>query len=84
LLGAGNLRKFSTERGLAPDGLVFDDVDTAERTISRGEFVLVVDDERREDEGELIVTADADTLPISHSWCANQRYRLHGGAGRHA
>nr|MBF0684716.1 3,4-dihydroxy-2-butanone-4-phosphate synthase [Pseudomonas sp.] len=40
---------------------VFDDVETAIAAISRGEFVLVVDDEHRENEGDLIIAADAVT-----------------------
>lgn len=83
-LGAGNPRKFSTERGLALDGVVFDDVDTAERTVSRGEFALVVEDERRENEGELILVADAEPSPSRIHGAPYQRYRLHGGAGGHA
>jgi 3,4-dihydroxy 2-butanone 4-phosphate synthase/GTP cyclohydrolase II len=59
--GAGGLREFSPERGLAPGGVVFDEVDTAVRAVSRGEFVLVVDDEHRENEGDLIIAADAVT-----------------------
>jgi 3,4-dihydroxy 2-butanone 4-phosphate synthase / GTP cyclohydrolase II len=40
---------------------VFDEVDTAVAAISRGEFVVVVDDENRENEGDLIIAADAVT-----------------------
>ncbi|WP_250504032.1 3,4-dihydroxy-2-butanone-4-phosphate synthase [Caballeronia sp. AZ7_KS35] len=39
----------------------FDSVPAAIRAIERGEFVLVVDDEDRENEGDLIIAADAVT-----------------------
>ncbi len=39
----------------------FDGVESAIAAIGRGEFVVVVDDERRENEGDLIVAADAIT-----------------------
>ncbi|SEB08002.1 3,4-dihydroxy-2-butanone-4-phosphate synthase [Variovorax sp. YR216] len=39
----------------------FDSVDSAIAAIGRGEFVVVVDDESRENEGDLIVAADAIT-----------------------
>lgn len=39
----------------------FDSVDLAIAAIGRGEFVVVVDDESRENEGDLIVAADAIT-----------------------
>ena len=40
---------------------VFDEVETAIAAVARGEFVLVVDDEHRENEGDLIIAADAVT-----------------------
>jgi 3,4-dihydroxy-2-butanone 4-phosphate synthase len=39
----------------------FDAVETAIAAIARGEFVVVVDDEHRENEGDLIMAADAVT-----------------------
>jgi 3,4-dihydroxy 2-butanone 4-phosphate synthase/GTP cyclohydrolase II len=39
----------------------FDNLPAAVRAIERGEFVLVVDDEDRENEGDLIIAADAVT-----------------------
>jgi 3,4-dihydroxy 2-butanone 4-phosphate synthase/GTP cyclohydrolase II len=39
----------------------YDTVDTAIGAIARGEFVLVVDDEHRENEGDLIIAAEAIT-----------------------
>ncbi|WP_256702502.1 3,4-dihydroxy-2-butanone-4-phosphate synthase [Burkholderia sp. SRS-W-2-2016] len=39
----------------------FDTVPAAIRAIERGEFVIVVDDENRENEGDLIIAADAVT-----------------------
>lgn len=39
----------------------FDSVETAIAAIARGEFVVVVDDESRENEGDLIIAADAVT-----------------------
>lgn len=39
----------------------FDSVPVAIHAIERGEFVLVVDDEHRENEGDLIIAADAIT-----------------------
>lgn len=59
--GDGGLREFFPKRDLASGGMVFDEVETAVRAVSRGEFVLVVDDEQRENEGDLIIAADAVT-----------------------
>lgn len=39
------------------DNVVFDDIETAVKAIGRGEFVIVVDDEDRENEGDLIMAA---------------------------
>lgn len=39
----------------------FDSVEAAIAAVGRGEFVVVVDDERRENEGDLIIAADAAT-----------------------
>lgn len=39
----------------------YDSVDTAIAAVRRGEFVIVVDDEARENEGDLIIAADAIT-----------------------
>lgn len=40
---------------------LFDSVESAITAIARGEFVVVVDDETRENEGDLIIAADAVT-----------------------
>lgn len=49
-------------RGSRDDAIKgFDSVPDAIRAIERGEFVIVVDDEDREDEGDLIIAADAVT-----------------------
>ncbi|NML31693.1 3,4-dihydroxy-2-butanone-4-phosphate synthase [Paraburkholderia sp. G-4-1-8] len=50
----------STRRGHAATPQ-FDTVPAAIRAIERGEFVIVVDDEDRENEGDLIIAADAVT-----------------------
>jgi 3,4-dihydroxy 2-butanone 4-phosphate synthase/GTP cyclohydrolase II len=57
----GDMREFSPRHDLAPGAVVFDDLETAVRAVSRGEFVLVVDDEHRENEGDLVIAADAVT-----------------------
>lgn len=44
------------------ENFVFDDVDKAVQVFARGGFVLVVDDENRENEGDLIVAANKMTL----------------------
>lgn len=41
--------------------LPFNEVEVAVAAVARGEFVLVVDDEHRENEGDLIVAADSVT-----------------------
>ena len=46
---------------IGPTGYVFDEIETAIAAMARGEFVLVVDDEHRENEGDLIIAADAVT-----------------------
>ncbi|WP_213958806.1 MULTISPECIES: 3,4-dihydroxy-2-butanone-4-phosphate synthase [unclassified Variovorax] len=51
---------------------VLDEVKTAIAAIARGEFVLVVDDEHREIEGNLIIAADALTPAHLASWCAGR------------
>jgi len=45
----------------------FDSVEAAVAAIGRGEFVVVVDDESRENEGDLIIAADAVT-PQALAW----------------
>lgn len=40
------------------DNVLFDDIESAVRAIGRGEFVVVVDDEDRENEGDLIMAAE--------------------------
>ena len=41
--------------------MTFDEVERAIDAIARGEFVVVVDDEDRENEGDLIIAADRMT-----------------------
>lgn len=48
-------------RAEAASGFPFDTVAAAVAAIARGEFVVVVDDESRENEGDLIIAADAVT-----------------------
>ncbi|MGF6573557.1 3,4-dihydroxy-2-butanone 4-phosphate synthase [Paraburkholderia sp. GAS333] len=55
------LTRAASLRRRADPTAAFDSVPAAIRAIERGEFVIVVDDEDREDEGDLIIAADAMT-----------------------
>lgn len=58
---SGNLARSVVRRHRDSSMPAFDSVPAAIRAIERGEFVIVVDDEDREDEGDLIIAADAVT-----------------------
>jgi 3,4-dihydroxy 2-butanone 4-phosphate synthase/GTP cyclohydrolase II len=49
----------------------FDSIDTAIRDIKRGKFVILVDDEDRENEGDLVIAADKVT-PMAVNFMAQQ------------
>jgi len=61
--GPANEARQSMPAGLRRHGVTgtFDNVPAAIHAIERGEFVLVMDDESRENEGDLIIAADAVT-----------------------
>ena len=48
-------------KDLADDGIQFDSIDTALETLRAGELIVVMDDESRENEGDLMVLADRVT-----------------------
>ena len=56
------MSQFSPGRCSEPDGgIQLSSVDVAIEAIRRGEFVVVVDDEDRENEGDLIIAAERVT-----------------------
>src|SRR5689334_12292551 len=56
-----------TVQALDVEPFVLDEVEAAVAAIARGELIIVVDDEDRENEGDLIVAADhADAAAINY------------------
>jgi 3,4-dihydroxy-2-butanone 4-phosphate synthase len=58
---------------MSRDENVFASIDDAVAAIGRGEIVVVVDDEDRENEGDLIMAAEHATPRRSRSSCATRR-----------
>ena len=52
--------------------MTFDHIENAIAAIGRGEVVIVVDDEDRENEGDLIVAAEKITRRRWASWCGTR------------
>lgn len=60
----------------AGNGFMFDSMEDALEAFARGEFLVVMDDESRENEGDLIIAAEKVTTEKMAWFIKMTRYRL--------